>query len=177
MTKIRFLTAEERLALAAKLREKRPATLKYLVLAAMLFGPFTPILASALPKNGQCSSARNHGTKVGTMVFMHEAPNDSFGSVTQILIGRANFGISSFFYGNKKVRIILFPIHQGKRISGQRYARISVYQNGKTIWHIRRWLAIPNSRIMSLGDGYRFAILPDHIHPGNVAHPTGKNGS
>uniref|UniRef100_E6QB58 Uncharacterized protein n=1 Tax=mine drainage metagenome TaxID=410659 RepID=E6QB58_9ZZZZ len=117
------------------------------------------------------------GNDVGTMVFMHATPANHFGSVSQVLIGPKNLGVESFYFGSKKVRIILTPTHRGKHVIGKRYVRIDVQNGRKTLWSDHRWIAIPTSHIVSLGDGYRFGIVVAHNPPGNMAHPTGKSAS
>uniref|UniRef100_E6QGN1 Uncharacterized protein n=1 Tax=mine drainage metagenome TaxID=410659 RepID=E6QGN1_9ZZZZ len=117
------------------------------------------------------------GNDVGTMVFMHATPANHFGSVSQVLIGPKNLGVESFYFGSKKVRIILTPTHRGKHVVGKRYVRIDVQNGRKTLWSDHRWIAIPTSHIVSLGDGYRFGIVVAHNPPGNMAHPTGKSAS
>lgn len=114
---------------------------------------------------------------VDTMVFMHATPTNHFGSVSQVLIGPKNIGVESFYFGNEKIRIIVTPTHRGKHVVGKRYVRIDVQNGQKNLWSDHRWIAIPTSQIVSLGDGYRFGIVVAHNPPGNMAHPTGKSAS
>lgn len=114
---------------------------------------------------------------VGTMLFMHVTRTDHFGSVSQVLIGHSDLGVESFYFGNRKVRIIVTTTHHGKSIVGKRYVRIDVQKGRKTVWSDDRWVSTPTHHILSLGHGYRFGIVLNPNHTVARDHSTKKRVS